>query len=181
MTEIEAKTWWLHQIKAPDNSAVKLPASCKVMQAIKPTRSFYLFLYTEIGRHFQWYNRLMMPAKELQEILLDPLNEFFVLYINGVPGGFAELDVHSDDQTELVYFGLTPEFTGKGYGKPFLKYVMRHAWKRSISKFWLHTCNLDHPAALAFYTKNGFEIYDEDIVHQPIPDANSDPYKKLPW
>ncbi|MDY0342743.1 MAG: GNAT family N-acetyltransferase [Lentimicrobium sp.] len=181
MIEIEAKTWWLQQIKAPDNTDIKLPKQSTIMRAVKPTRSFYLFLYTEVGRHFQWYNRLMMPAEELEEILHDPLNEFLVLYINGVPGGFAELDLHSDYQTELVYFGLTPEFTGKGLGKPFLKYVMRHAWERNISKFWLHTCNLDHPSALGFYTKNGFEIYDEDTVQQPVPDANSDPYKKLPW
>lgn len=181
MLEIKTKTWWLQQTQVPENLISKLPKGVMVIKAIKPTRSFYLFLYTEVGRHFQWYNRLMLPHSELEEILQDPMNEFFVLYINGVPGGFAELDIHSDYSTEVVYFGLTPDFTGKGLGTSFMRYIIRHAWQRNISKLWLHTCNLDHPSALNFYIKNGFEIYDEAIIDQPVPDAGSDPYNKLPW
>ena len=181
MIEIEAKTWWLQQEKAPSGSVSRLPKYCTVVPAISPTRSFYLFLYTEVGRHFQWYNRLIMPADELEEVLNDPLNEFLVLYYHGVPAGFAELDVHSDQQTELVYFGLTPDFTGKGIGKSFMNHVSQHAWKRDISRLWLHTCDLDHHSALNFYLKSGFEIYDQDTVMQPVPDPDSDPYTKLPW
>ena len=30
------------------------------------------------------------------------------------------------------------------------------AWARPIERLWVHTCTLDHPAALAFYIKAGF-------------------------
>ncbi|MBV9333836.1 MAG: GNAT family N-acetyltransferase, partial [Candidatus Eremiobacteraeota bacterium] len=32
-------------------------------------------------------------------------------------------------------------------------------WSRSIGRFWLHTCTLDHPGALAFYRRTGFTPY----------------------
>ncbi len=33
------------------------------------------------------------------------------------------------------------------------------AWSRPIRRFWVHTCNFDHPSALAFYQRAGFRPY----------------------
>ena len=35
-------------------------------------------------------------------------------------------------------------------------------------RVWLHTCDLDHPAALPNYLKAGFEIYDTKVIEQPL-------------
>jgi hypothetical protein len=37
--------------------------------------------------------------------------------------------------------------------------AIARAWAKPISRFWLHTCNFDHPAALAFYRRSGFTPY----------------------
>lgn len=182
MNEIAATTWWLQMTTPPDNgSKAALPAACVVMKAVKPTRAFYLHLYTSVGRPYQWYNRLMMPASELQQLLNDENNDIHVLYFNGVPAGFVEFDLSNPEETEIVYFGLSCEFTGRKLGMAFLKWCIHTAWQRSISRLWLHTCNLDHPAALSLYQKAGFEIYDQDTIMQQTPDPEDDPYLLLPW
>jgi len=182
MNEIAATTWWM-QMTSPPPAVISesLPEECMAMQAIRPLRAFYLYLYTSVGRPYQWYNRLMMPAGELQQLLNDDNTEIWVLYFNGVPAGFVEYDISSSKETEIVYFGLSCDFTGKKLGLPFLKWCIQKAWERPINRLWLHTCNLDHPAALSFYQKAGFEIYDQDTIMQQTPDHEDDPYLLLPW
>lgn len=158
-----------------------LPDTCSVHRAYKPTRSFYLYLYTSVGRPYQWYNRLMMPAEELQRLLNSDYTEIYVLYYQGVPAGFVEFDHANPLEVEIVYFGLGCEFTGRKLGFPFLDWCIRKAWEKPVKRLWLHTCNLDHPAALSLYRKAGFEVYDQDTLMQQTPDPEDDPYLLLPW
>lgn len=182
MNEIPATTWWLQMTSPPvDGMSNDLPEGCQVIKASKPIRAFYLYLYTSVGRPYQWYNRLMMPADELQTLLNEARTEVWVLYYNGVPAGFVEYDLAEESDTEIAYFGLSCEFTGRKLGLPFLKWCIHKAWQRPISRLWLHTCNLDHPAALKLYQKAGFEIYDQDTIMQQTPDPEDDPYLLLPW
>ena len=69
----------------------------------------------------------------------------------------------SSDEVELVQFGLTPEFIGQGLGKWFLQWTIDRAWSYEPTRFWLHTCTKDHPAALPNYLKAGFTIYKETV------------------
>lgn len=182
MNEIAATTWWMQMTSPPPSGKpANLPAGCITMKAVRPIRAFYLYLYTSVGRPYQWYNRLIMPAAELQQLLNDDNTEIWVLYYNGVPAGFVEYDLAGTNETEIVYFGLSCEFTGKKLGLPFLNWCIAKAWERDINRLWLHTCNLDHPAALNLYQKAGFEIYDQDTIMQQTPDPEDDPYLLLPW
>jgi len=36
-------------------------------------------------------------------------------------------------------------------------------WARAISRFWVHSCSLDHPAALSFYIRSGFRPFRRQI------------------
>lgn len=182
MNETAATTWWMQMLSKPaETHPGTLPEDFMVMRAFRPNRAFYLFLYTSVGRPYQWYNRLMMPASELQELLDDKNTEVYVLYFQGVPAGFVEFDVTGKTSTEILYFGLNCEYTGRKLGMPFLQWCIDKAWQRPIDRLWLHTCNLDHPAALKFYQKAGFEIYDQDTTMQQTPDPEDDPYLLLPW
>src|SRR5260370_29736357 len=87
-----------------------------------------------------------------------------VLMADGVPAGFAELDRRREGEIELVQFGLMPEFIGQGLGRYFLQWTIDRAWSYDPRRFWLHTCTLDHPAALPNYRKAGFEIYKEEMT-----------------
>jgi hypothetical protein len=59
---------------------------------------------------------------------------------------------------EIVYFGLMRHAIGHGIGGAFLSDALARAWAGDTHRVWLHTCTLDHPAALPNYLKRGFSI-----------------------
>jgi len=81
--------------------------------------------------------------------------------------GYCELNSHSDNSIEILYFGLCPEDVGRGMGGPALQLVIGRCRELGNARIWLHTCTLDHPAALANYYKRGFEFW-KDTVHDSL-------------
>jgi GNAT superfamily N-acetyltransferase len=141
-----------------------------VLHAKQPTVRYYRFLYDAVGRPWQWLSRRKLADDELAALLNDPRDEVHVLHVEGVPAGFAELDRRANGEIELVQFGLMPEFIGQGLGKFFLQWTVEKAWSYGPRRFWLHTCSLDHPAAIPNYKKAGFEVYKEEMtVRGPYP------------
>ncbi len=130
-----------------------------VIQARQPTLAYYRFLYHSVGNDWDWTSRKRLPDDELARIIQDPLVELHVLFVDGVPAGFAELDRRVPGEIELKQFGLVPEFIGKGLGKYFLQWTIDKAFSYSPKRFWLHTCTRDHPVALPNYLKAGFVVY----------------------
>ena len=110
-----------------------------------------------------------MPDKKLESIISDKAVYIFALYIGGQPGGYFELDYRNEPEMELAYFGLFPEFIGKGFGAYLLKAAILEAWSNNLSRFWVHTCNLDHPNALRLYQRFGFEVYNQEVelINEP--------------
>jgi GNAT superfamily N-acetyltransferase len=143
----------------------------RVERLANPSVEDYLFLYNSVGRDYLWVDRKMMPADKLREILADRRVEVFSLYVGDQPAGLAELDRRQPNEIELAYFGLFPEFIGQGLGSYFLRWAIKTAWSYTPDRVWLHTCDLDHPAALPAYLKAGFRIYDRQKTQQPLPDA----------
>jgi GNAT superfamily N-acetyltransferase len=92
-----------------------------------------------------------------------------VLWADGVPAGLVELDRRQPPDVELAYFGLVPEFVGQGLGRWLLDWTIRHAWRASPRRLWVHTCDLDHPRALGVYQKSGFRIYDRRLEQLRLP------------
>ncbi len=62
-------------------------------------------------------------------------------------------------ETKLCYFGLIPDFIGRGLGPYLLQAAIDQAWSRPIDRFWLHTSTFDHPKALGVYQRAGFVVY----------------------
>ena len=64
---------------------------------------------------------------------------------------------------EITYFGLLPEFIGRGLGGALLTSAIEEAWacRRGVVpiRVWVHTCNRDHPQALANYQARGMVVY----------------------
>ena len=86
-----------------------------------------------------------------------------MLYANGVPAGFAELDCRSLPVVELAYFGLMPEFIGKGLGGHLLAGAIENAWRHEPDKLTVNTNTLDHPKALPLYQRLGFQPVKQEV------------------
>lgn len=143
------------------------PPSANVLQPSRPRLAlleatnipiqFYRYMFEQVGKQQHWYSRRVMSDKKLEVIIHAPTTHIHVLYADGAPAGFFELDSSKmPDQVELAFFGLTPDFQGMGIGKWFLNAALSNAWSLQPEKLILQTNTLDHPAALQIYQKQGF-------------------------
>ena len=124
--------------------------------------SFYRYLYQTVGERWHWRDRAAWSEHQIRAWLTDPAVSLLVLYVEGAPAGYAELMQHPDRTTELVYFGLLPEFVARGLGKYLLTAAVERAWATGTPRVWLHTCTLDSPHALPNYLARGFTPYQEE-------------------
>jgi GNAT superfamily N-acetyltransferase len=167
---------YLEMTAPPVRAPLPAPrADLEVRLARQPTRSFYRYLYDAIGRDWTWVVRRLLPDEELERILADPAVEVNVMWVAGVPAGYAELDRRRPQEVELAYFGLLPEFIGCGLGRWLLDWTVHHAWRRRPRRLWVHTCDLDHPRALAVYQNAGFRVYDERTEQLELPEGVAAP------
>lgn len=131
--------------------------------------SFYRFLYRAVGEKWRWRDRLTLSGDDLRRILNRETTQVHVLYYDGSPAGYVELNRDSKRSVEIAYFGLREEYMGRGLGKHLLSYGIQQAWAMGAERIWLHTCNLDGPHALSNYQKRGFRIY---MSHEePMPET----------
>lgn len=128
-----------------------------------PDLSWYRALYRRAGAPWLWFSRLEMSDEQLAAVLNSSTNELFIAEHEGSDIGMAELDRSQPPDVEITFFGLFPEAIGKRLGSPFMTAVLERAWDHSAARVWLHTCNLDAPAALSFYMKCGFQPYKQAI------------------
>lgn len=140
-----------------------------IEQAVRPTVSFYRFLYNTVGEPWLWGDRRKLSDAALAAIVQDPAVEVFVLWVHGVPAGYAELDGRVPGEIELGYLGIMPEFIGQKLGPYLLDWAIRTAWARDPRRVWVHTCTLDHPGALPMYERAGFVRFkvEEEIGDDP--------------
>lgn len=120
-------------------------------------------LYKEVGKPYYWdIYRLGWNAGDWQDYLRQP--DVHVSLIRDTHGvvGYLELKRHGD-AVEIVNFGLRPGCIGRGLGKLALEAVIEHGFSLGAGELWLHTCNLDHPAALKNYYARGFAFVREQV------------------
>lgn len=127
-----------------------------LIRAEQPSIHFYRYLYNTIGRDYFWVARRALNDEELIQIIHDERVHIYVLYMNGAPAGFAELDLRQIPTADLSFLGLMPEFIGAGLGRFLLCETIGLAWMYRPQKLTVQTCTLDHRSALPLYQRNGF-------------------------
>ncbi|MFQ5935452.1 MAG: GNAT family N-acetyltransferase [Acidiferrobacterales bacterium] len=156
---------YLEMRQPPSHQPADVPGTGVVITRVKnPAVSFYRYLYNTVGGQWMWYERRHMDDATLAEIISDPQVEVYVLHVDGVPAGYVELDCRAKGEVEIAYFGLMPDFIGRGLGSHLLDCGLRAAWRKRPQRVWVHTCNLDHPKALAVYRQAGFIPYKTEKV-----------------
>ena len=125
-----------------------------------PDPDLYRELYDGVGSEYHWRDRRSWSDQQLRTYLEQPGIGFWVLWQGTAARGFFELARHDDGSVEIAYFGLMPAGIGQGLGRALLTRAIEEAWRLlpEPSRVWLHTCTLDHPAALANYLARGFQV-----------------------
>ena len=145
-----------------------------IIRAHEPNAGFYRYLYNSVGGSWLWYERNLLSDEQLEEIIKHPEVRIYVLYVNGTPAGYSELDLRIENEVEIAYLGLLPEFIGRGLGAYFLRRTTDTAWSTNPERVWVHTCNFDSPNAARTYQKVGFSAYyqEEKIIDDPRIEAS---------
>lgn len=142
----------------------------KVKQVEIPLPELNRFLYATVGRDWYWYDRLEWSYAQWQEWVDRSELQTWVLYVQGTPAGYFELEKQKDD-VNIAYFGLLPQFIGRGLGGYFLGVAVEKAWAFGAERVTLNTCTLDHESALRNYLARGFKIYKQKTERRTLPDT----------
>jgi GNAT superfamily N-acetyltransferase len=120
-------------------------------------------LYFRVGERWRWIDKRPWTDKQWKKYALAPELRTFAAFYNGALAGYYELRRDDENGVEIAYFGLLPEFVGRGLGGALLTSAIEEAWSRhggiAPSRVWVHTCNRDHPQALANYQARGLIVY----------------------
>jgi GNAT superfamily N-acetyltransferase len=151
--------------------ALDVPASTLDLQRIEnPGPERYRDLFRLVGAPWLWFSRLTLDDEKLRSIIADPKVELFVVLDgNGRDVGMLELDFREQGECELAFVGLVPELSGLGHGRWLLAEAVSRAWREGVERVHVHTCSLDHPAALAAYRRAGFIPFKRGIERFPDP------------
>lgn len=113
-------------------------------------------MYGEVGAPWHWVDRLDWSAHQWNEWTDRDEHLLLLGYAQATPFGYAELELQANGTVEIAHFGLLPTFIGQGLGGWFLQQAITLAWDLpGTDSLWVHTCDLDGPAALANYRARG--------------------------
>jgi GNAT superfamily N-acetyltransferase len=155
---------------APARTALTL------VRAEIPLPELNRFLYAAVGARWWWYTRLSWDHARWLAYLDRPDLETWVAYVSGTPAGYFELERQDAGSVEIAYFGLLPAFIGQGIGAPLLTAAISRAWDMGAARVWVHTCDLDHPAALPNYLARGLRVFRVQEQVEELPDHPLEPW-----
>jgi GNAT superfamily N-acetyltransferase len=154
----------------PDALRPARPLPNARIEAIDPcSPGRYRELYSTVGADWHWHDRNAWSDERLAAHLAQPGVSVHQFLVGAEPAGYFELQRHDEGDIELAYFGLFPEWIGKGAGGAMLTAAATEAWRRGATSLWLHTCTLDHPHAIANYRARGFEEYKQERYEATLP------------
>ena len=143
-------------------------------------------MYFKVGENWKWIDKRPWTDGQWRDYANDPNLRTFAGYCDGEVAGYFELNRQpkktqartpatttnrsrrlavrgqiNQEDIEIAYFGLLPEFIGRGLGGALLTSAIENAWAwaPTPARVWVHTCNRDHANALANYQTRGFKIY----------------------
>ena len=131
---------------------------------VNPER--YRRLFRRVGGRWLWFSRLAMDDSTL---LANVAEVHAVLDESGEEVGLVELDFRSPAEGLIRFLGLVPELAGRGHGRWLFDRTLALAWREGVERVRVHTCTLDHPAALPSYLRAGFTAYARAFESFPDP------------
>ncbi|MFL6725555.1 MAG: GNAT family N-acetyltransferase [Sphingomicrobium sp.] len=166
--ELAAVVTYLEMRSPPDQAVPSSPLWLKHVEVPQPEH--YRALFRLVGAPWLWFSRLVLDDVHLATIIQHQKVELHsVMDESGLEAGMLELDFREPHECELAFIGLVPELSGKGHGRWLLAEAVRRAWREGVERVHVHTCSLDHPAALAAYRRAGFTPFKRAIERFPDP------------
>lgn len=170
--QLAAVVTYLEMLEPPAADAGQ--STLQLRHVAEPTAEQYRALFRKVGAPWLWFSRLKLGDAELEAIIRDPQVDLYEVAAVEAVVGMLELDFREPGECELAFVGLVPELSGQGHGRWLLDRAVRFAWREGIQRVHVHTCTLDHPAAVAAYRRAGFVPYKRAIERFTDPRLTGD-------
>lgn len=163
--KLAAVVTYLEMRELPEEPDGPKHAQLSLKRAVSPKPAWYRDLFQQVGREWLWFSRLRLDDAALIDIIHHPKVEIYSLHKRGstAPKGFLELDARALPDVELAFVGVTADIIGRGAGRYMVGEAVTRARALQANRLWVHTCDFDHPAALALYRKMGFTPFKREI------------------
>ena len=155
------------EIKSPDDLNEVLAPNSDYSLNLVDKKDFQLnkFFYKQIGKNYQWTDRLIWTNQNWISYTSKKNLSTFVLNNNENIVGYFELIFYKDKkEVEIAYFGILEEYFGKKLGGFLLSEAIKQSFLLDIKRIWVHTCSLDHKNALQNYLSRGMKIFKSEII-----------------
>lgn len=150
--ELGAVVTYLEMTERPPPAAIPAsPLRLEHWAEVDPGR--YRMLFRRVGERWLWFSRLRMDDSELAAAIAEV---HVVRDEAGEDCGLVELDFREPGRCLIRFLALAPELAGKGHGRWLFAETLARAWRGDVRRVSVHTCSLDHPAALPAYLRAGF-------------------------
>lgn len=162
---------YLEMTERPRAPVPPRPANLNValVRAEHPPGEYFVYLYTTVGKDFEWTDWLQKPETEIETFLHKKDVFLFTLLLDGWPGGFFILDASVSGTCDLAYFGLVPQAIGRGLGRWLLATAVETGWDLpGVERMTVNTNTLDHPRALPMYQKAGFSPVRQEAMTRTL-------------
>lgn len=167
----EITTWFL-QFEGKAKTQINWPDGVQLVEAEIASPELSQFMFRAVGGRWQWFSRLSWNYQQWLDYLTTQQVRTWLLWVKGTPAGYVELLKQADQSVEIKFFGLLPQFIGKGLGAALADAAVMLAAQWQASKIWLHTCSADHPSALKNYQQAGFVVTDIQHSMEALPALN---------
>ena len=148
------------------------------VRAERPAPELSRFFYRAVGGDWYWLDRIGWTYEQWVEWVAAPGHELWTCWVDGAPAGYVELDRQDGGSVEVAYFGLLADFAGLGLGGWLLTRAVERAWAvEGTRRVWVHTCELDSPAALANYRARGFVTVGTHVEHWDTSEPSPGPWR----
>ena len=162
---VGAVVTYLEMVARPAPAPIpESPLRLERWAAVAPDR--YRALFRLVGAPWLWFSRLAMRDSEL---LAQAGQVHSVVGPDGADAGLLELDFRTRGLCAIRFLGLAPALAGRGHGRWLFAETLALAWVSGIERVEVHTCSLDHPAALPSYLRAGFKAYRRAFESFPDP------------
>ena len=166
--DLAAVVTFLEMHQRPEVAVPPSPLGLRRIEG--PAPEDYRKLFRLVGSPWLWFSRLLLDDLALNAITHDPGVELFVVEDEtGRASGMLELDFRQAAACELAFIGLVPALAGQGHGRWLLAEALGKAWRPGVARVHVHTCTLDHPAALSAYCRAGFTPVGRAVETFPDP------------
>lgn len=146
-----------------------LPPGYRLERLTGQEQARYRRIFRTLGQRWLWWSRLLLDETALSKILDDDAVQAFAVTGTNGDCGLLEWDMRDTDAPELAFLGLYDSAIGNGLGNALMALTQKTLLSQPARKFRVNTCTFDHPGALGFYRRWGFQVTGQaiEIVADP--------------